>query len=413
MPSNYPKLGTFDLLQGQTGSSIGAAFELARPAKRDIRWSKDGWDILVDAQCSWMMVRGPAGPRQFEDVLESCAENAQKGLDLVSAQIGAHLIVSNFENEQLVWWSTSEGVIVRQVSIGSTTFDASASISVGDGRGNVIPPTPDSGPRWHESFRYYRLSQATTDLFDSYRNGYLALESILSDIAPQRVKQSGAIAEGESQWFRRALAESDARYGLMQWVPKVVADPVQQLYQDLYVGTRSAVSHAKSGRRVLLPQNAAERREVTSSLNQLMALYQGLATSHFGVSWPGGSLATRAAAASISAIFNGLDMYLSDDESPFSESETSPNPAGGMLVGMTADAEPNVQGNSGTRQWSIDTATLAPLSFVRRIVGLHQGSAASVSLLPDRLYVPGIHRLEVVLGVRILSARSPRSGFAY
>jgi hypothetical protein len=37
-----------------------------------------------------------------------------------------------------------------------------------------------ASPKWQESARYFRLSQLTDDLFDSFRNVCLALESILA-----------------------------------------------------------------------------------------------------------------------------------------------------------------------------------------------------------------------------------------
>ena len=58
---------------------------------------------------------------------------------------------------------------------------------------------------WHESMRYFRISQITTDMFDAFRNLYLALESLLSHIAPVRLRPNGRPDEGEGQWAKRAL----------------------------------------------------------------------------------------------------------------------------------------------------------------------------------------------------------------
>ncbi len=75
-----------------------------------------------------------------------------------------------------------------------------------DADGNLVPPVPTPPLAWHESLRYFRLSQTTDDLFDAYRNAYLALESILSSIAPQRTDAAGKVNEGESGYLK--LAES-------------------------------------------------------------------------------------------------------------------------------------------------------------------------------------------------------------
>lgn len=49
--------------------------------------------------------------------------------------------------------------------------------------------------------RHFRLSQTTSDLFDAFRNLYLALESLLSTIAPMRLHPDGRPAEGEGVWL--------------------------------------------------------------------------------------------------------------------------------------------------------------------------------------------------------------------
>jgi hypothetical protein len=53
-----------------------------------------------------------------------------------------------------------------------------------DAAGNIIPPPPRPPATWHESMRYFRLAQVTDDLFDAYRNLYLALVSLLTKLAP-------------------------------------------------------------------------------------------------------------------------------------------------------------------------------------------------------------------------------------
>ena len=57
---------------------------------------------------------------------------------------------------------------------------------------------------WHESSRYYRVSESSTDLYDSFRNLYLAIEALLSDVVPPTTKPNGNL-EGDSEWLERAL----------------------------------------------------------------------------------------------------------------------------------------------------------------------------------------------------------------
>jgi len=409
-----PKLGDVHLLRDDGVPRIGASFQIARPPRKHIEWNSGDWDIVVREQSSRVVVRGPSIETDYSCALHLCANNLQLGLDLVSTTIGTHLVVSDFEDEQLVWWPTPDGLTIRHVFVASSTFDASLTGTVRDKDGNVVPPTVEPGLPWHESFRYYRLSQATTDLFDGYRNAYLALESLLSDIAPQRFKLTGAPAESEGKWFQRALSAADAQYNLAQWLPAGVADPVTYLFRNLYQGTRSALSHAKTGRPVLLPQTAADRANVLSSLKETLAIYQGIAAARLGVRWRGASLASHASASMLRAVFGDLEMFVSDDETPFDKSETKLNPAGGQLRRLVADSSFQLVSDTESRQlWASSTSGLAELPFIRRVVASIDGAPASVSVLPERLFVQGASRFEAEIGVRILSARDPRSEYSY
>jgi hypothetical protein len=52
-------------------------------------------------------------------------------------------------------------------------------ITVRDQDGNEVPSEPIR-PDYHPALRFYRLSQVTDDLYDSYRNMYLAFEMLIS-----------------------------------------------------------------------------------------------------------------------------------------------------------------------------------------------------------------------------------------
>lgn len=82
----------------------------------------------------------------------------------------------------------------------------------------------------------------------SCRNEY---PPVLSSVAPQLTDAAGKVAEREGAWFKRALGEANKIVALAPLAPAGRADPVQDLFDELYVNMRSAISHAKSGRRVL------------------------------------------------------------------------------------------------------------------------------------------------------------------
>lgn len=197
-------------------------------------------------------------------------------------------------------------------------------------RGCVSPPTTRPS--------CFRLSQTTDDLFDAYRNAYLALESVLSSIAPQLTNPSGKVTEREGDWFKRALMEADKIVPLASVVPSGTADPARCLFDELYVNMRSAMSHAKSGRRVLLPQDESERRAVTDSLRVLVELFLKLAGAHFGARRSGGGMFAGGFRLMFGPSLDQMKLYVSDDESSFNATDSVPNPAGGLMRELTAAA---------------------------------------------------------------------------
>jgi hypothetical protein len=113
------------------------------------------------------------------------------------------------------------------------------SITVIRADGQVVPPTPQQQPTWHESLRYFRLSQLTDDRVEAFRNAYLAFESILTLQYPRHVfppRRAGGRARYESEgvWLERALRAVDSTNPLNQVFVSRTGDCVQEFIQDVY-----------------------------------------------------------------------------------------------------------------------------------------------------------------------------------
>jgi hypothetical protein len=131
---------------------------------------------------------------------------------LKPARETASVTIGEWEIEYIVWWPDGSGALtIRIVSITNLAFGIRMSGIKVSGAGEENPaPDPPATPDWHPSFRYFRLSQASDDLFDAYRNAYLALEAVLSDITPQKLRPNGR-RESERDWLtgRRAVARAE------------------------------------------------------------------------------------------------------------------------------------------------------------------------------------------------------------
>jgi hypothetical protein len=409
-----PRLGKAYLKPVSGPPCAGAAFELQRAAVESESVVVNGWQVQVVKDSRIVVARG-GNENGYDEAFRAGLLRAQQGLDLMAMGGANNLLITKFEEDHVIWWAEAGGLVVRVVSLAPVSIDVPpVTLVVKDASGNVVPPISSKRVVWHESFRYFRLSQATDDLFDAYRNAYLALESILSSITPQRTNSAGRVTEGEGGWFKRALGEAGRLIPLASHVPAGTVDPVQHLFDELYREMRSAMSHAKSGRKVLLPQDETERQAITASLRRLIGLYLKLAEAHLGARRAGGGMFAIAFRMGFAPVLDTMKVSASDDESPLDRSQTVPNPAGGEMreLNPVAAAEspmPFVV----TRLWSVPSSTLADLPHIRRIVGTRDQALAMSVVLEERLILGSALRLEVLLGVRGSNTRQPRDRYSF
>jgi hypothetical protein len=67
----------------------------------------------------------------------------------------------------VVWWDEHKVRTVRVIAIFDVTFDVCATVEVRNPQGEVVRPPPEPPVQWHESFRYFRISQTTVDGVDT------------------------------------------------------------------------------------------------------------------------------------------------------------------------------------------------------------------------------------------------------
>ena len=182
------------------------------------------WTVAVQGGKRILVARGGADT-SYAAAFQAGALHAEMGLDLLSVQGRGDLPIEYFDENHLVWWRDNRGLTLRLVEVSPISMHMSVTATVFDAKGKEKVAISPPELSWHESYRYFRLSQTTHDLFDAYRNAYLALESVLSDIAPQRMKGSKP-AEGEGAWFKRALGEAARLLSLSPFVPAGASDPV-------------------------------------------------------------------------------------------------------------------------------------------------------------------------------------------
>jgi hypothetical protein len=410
-----PSLGGIRLVDGPENLASGAAFELERPAREDATALIDSWSVEVVSDQKLVVARG-GRDIGYEEALTTGLLLAQQGLDLLSVQGKGDLSIRGFDDDHIAWWVEPKGLVIRVVSIAPMRIDVPPITAVvSNASGQQVPQAVPPPPSWHESFRYFRLSQTSDDLFDAYRNAYLALESVLSSIAPQKMNQAGDIAESEGGWFRRALEAANKLVPLSKFVPSGTNDPIQYLFNELFVEMRSAMSHAKSGRRVLLPRNAAERDDVTDSLERLVELYLGLAQVHLDTRRAGGFMFAAGFRLLTEESLAAMNFLASDDEAPFDPAGTVLNPSGGQLVPLPDEGPVDTTTSFLTKKLASAPANhLVSLGFVRKVGGSEpDGTPTMAAILPGRLMIGSALRFEAELGIRGTNLRQPRIRYSF
>lgn len=375
----------------------------------------DGVEVQTWAGSRCILVRG-LDAHTFEACLALGVGSANRGLDLLA--IGGFLAASLDDTDacHIAWVEGVTGVSVRIWSGVRMPMRAGlVTAIVHDAAGNerVSPSIPE--PVWHEAFRYFRLAQVTDDLFNAFRNSYLALEALLSSISPQKLGPSGRPSESEGAWFRRALAQAGTLVDLSQYtVAQDASTALDDIFDELYVKARTAAFHAKAGRPILIPLDALSRPQVTDAIRRLGRLVVDLSAAVNGTRYRSGAVFAAGFALMGGRIVDGSTIYLSDDESDPDPAATEVAHAGRAALAMPTSRAPAVEEPfflaSQAEMPAADVAIGLP--YVSRVVLAESESGPlACSTLEGRLDPKGLDRLVVVMGLRGVNTRVLRTNF--
>lgn len=395
---------------GPTPSShqSGGVFYLNKGSSEDLRWDDGVWTVESKAGSSVVIVRG-GWASSYQQARADSLSAAQRGLDAFCLFGFAPLSIRDAETQHIAWWIESKALALRVVAISEISMKMSLNFEVTDSSGKTVAPAPTTPVAWHESFRYFRLSQSTDDTFDAFRNLYLALESILDNLAPVQIGKNGRPAERESAWTRRALTMAAGLTDLSRFARAAVADPVEDLANEMR-DIRNAVFHAKSGTKKILLPHESSSRSALSVLERFGTLYVELANRVLKVRRPTAMLLPPAFDSITDGLGRSLEYFVSDDETPCKREDTSPNPAGGQLVRLTPSSTPE-QKLPFLRSYvaTSPAAALSSLSFIRRLGSTAEGVLFSCADLEGKLELSGVDRFEVELGIRASNTQAVKT----
>jgi hypothetical protein len=198
---------------------------------------------------------------------------ASDALDLLLARNGHAARIGHVPDTGLIWWIQGGTESARLTHRAALATSCSGSATALDATGKPRPQVPDPEPLLHESFRYFRLSQTTDSLFDAFRNAYLALESVLTDLESPQPK------ENETDWLMRALHTGQTVAGLDLVMGCSSADVPRRFMTTVYERVRCRLFHGKTTD--LDPASGEDRELVLQTYRAVVQCFLLLASERF------------------------------------------------------------------------------------------------------------------------------------
>ena len=256
----------------------------------------------------------------FEEMQSFGFDKAQIALDILSIKNIFSSTLENPARSNIGVYNSNEKSSLYYYELLNFPIGVSADVRQTDADGNEVLPPQRPEPIWQESFRYYRLSQSSTDLFEAYRNLFLAFEAILSTICSKDKN------EKESAWLKRSLDMVDKKVPLSNFAPVGEKSPVEFIIDSQYKKIRCNLQHAKHPS-AKLPHSQLDPMDVQSAYGKLIKIWQQIASVYFSVPTDGGLMTYSAFESMMANVFGkGVLVSYTSDKSPAQNEDTKISP---------------------------------------------------------------------------------------
>ncbi len=387
--------------------NAGLALLLVKPPKAEVEFNHRGAALRASPKTPFVFARFAAATSHSEALIVGI-DIIQSGLDMLSITGKADLATRDAAEEYIAWWFHDGRRTLTYVS----TFTYSITIppvtvTALDAAGNAILPTPPSSPKYHAGFRFYRLAQVSDDLFDAYRNMYLAFEALLSSRFP-RVK-----GQKERDWLRTSLAAAATELNIASLVRSAGPEVVDSILNIIYSDARLPLFHAKEGEAFFVPMRVgSDRAVVESALALLTRLVSRMAETWFHVRRLGGW-------ANLQYFAGHHETLFADAEFAFANEPMDHRPADGDVLSVSVDrrskADFCVEFCGETRHHVRGTLDVGEIPGPKTVTAFYvmKDELALLWCSPETvLDLNGFTGLEVLLFVRGNNASQPKRLFS-
>lgn len=336
-----------------------------------------------------------------EQLLRIGFDFSQKYLDLLSVSKKITLGIDHPDQKYILVFNKENRAIGRMVSNGDLGVSTEVTITITDKEGKIVEPPPIPQPEWNPSFRYYRISQSGSDLYDAYRNLYLAFESLMQNITPINP------GERETDWVNRALQVIGQKIPLNTLVPEG-KDPIPYIAGVYYEHFRCKTFHAKN-RNYILPHEWADAEKLTEAYEGLLRIWRETAATFNNVPNGGGVVTYQGFVVLMDSVASqGISMQITDDPSPANVEDTQVNPQGYAVCSTNdcsyvRDFKPGVVLFKG--EFNPDEINFEKIHRVGRKSG---ATLMTIEFYDEGIKPVGIDKLENYETFRLINKSSPK-----
>ncbi len=395
LPYDMPSLGRIYLAgtaRHRTGTECqsAVAFQLQEPSPTNVVYTfSPHWEVEIVTGGHWICARCP-DELLPDTLIAEGVELANRALDLLSVLRPKALLLSpRPRRTHVIVFRNRDESIVRHVDTTSIGIDAQVEIVRYDADGNPTPNAAPPQPPWSPALRFYRLSQASIDIFDAYRSLYLAVEAALDHVCPKGPN------EKEKSWLQKALGVVAQRIDLSALLHS--SDPVAAFLQTQYAAVRILLFHSKQIGR-LIPHDAAAVETVAKAYRALWPIWRSLAIVYLGCPATSGAF-TNAGLDDIAGLLGrNVKLLYSAEKAAPSEDDHSIAPTTGEVC-VLSDIRCNRGGEPGELfvMGAIRQPLYESVQTVFKIGCEVRNVLHSVSYVPDGLTLADADQFEVEL----------------
>lgn len=307
--------------EGCVDHGAAIAYRLRAPCRVSRSEEIDGWIVESTVGKSTIVARSTQAIGRLETIAAG-TECIQRYLDLLSYERFEISELAGIGDRHVLLYTEGNRRIVEVMATDDMVLGVSVTGVVYDPDGNPKPTPPAPPAVWTPALRFYRLSQASSDLYEAYRNLWLGLETLLSTISAKRA------GESERKWLRRVFTEIGTRIDVLSLVPDS-RDLADYMLADQYERMRCYLFHSKPEDGTAAP-TLPDPEALALAYAQLIRIWRDIAHHLIGVRQGGVGVVTYEGfrALLFSPFSSGLGVVYSDARAPAGNEDTQINPGG-------------------------------------------------------------------------------------